>query len=292
MDQLSLAAAVATRGRADVVCGLLGRLRAQTRPADAIVVSVASQEDARGVNGVCPSARIVLGEPGVAAQRNRALDALGARADIVVFLDDDFTPSPNMFARIEALFACRPSLAGATGHVVKDGAGGAPIDAAEADRLAAALDAAPPPHFERAAIGLYGCNMAIRASHAGALRFDERLPLYGWQEDLDFGARLAKRGEVIRTTAFGGVHRGVKTGRHPQRGLGYAQIANPVHLMREGAIPKGYLLKLMARNVAANAVGAVSGDPWADRRGRLKGNIIAFRDLARGRLDPTRAVDL
>jgi hypothetical protein len=32
----------------------------------------------------------------------------------------------------------------------------------------------------------------------GGLAFDESLVLYGWQEDRDFGAKLAKRGQLVQ----------------------------------------------------------------------------------------------
>ena len=42
----------------------------------------------------------------------------------------------------------------------------------------------------------YGCNMAVRLApmREHGLRFDERLPLYGWQEDVDLSRRLAAFG--------------------------------------------------------------------------------------------------
>ena len=288
MSELTLAVVIVTRGRAAILGGLLRRLARQTRRPDFIVVSASEPSDIEGAEG----ASFVFGPPGVGPSRNRALEAIAGEADLAVFLDDDFTPSPAMLARVEALFLGRPQLVGALGHVVKGGVAGPTIGAAEADKLAAALDAAPPKRFERPAIGLYGSNMVVRLSAAEGLTFDETTPVNGWQEDLDFGVRLAQRGDVIRTTAFGGVHRGVRTGAHPQRGLGYAQVATPVRLMRRGTIPKRYLMKLMVRNLASNAVGAVAGGEGVDRRGRFAGNLIAFRDLALGELDPDKASDL
>jgi len=33
-------------------------------------------------------------------------------------------------------------------------------------------------------------------------------------------------------------------------------------------------------------------EPWVDRRGRVRGNLMAFRDLLRGRLDPRRILEI
>ena len=62
--------------------------------------------------------------------------------------------------------------------------------------------------------------------------------------------------------------------------------------MRRGDIPSGYLLRLMARNIAANHLGAFATPRSVDRLGRAKGNWRALLDLALGRLSPGRAADL
>lgn len=287
MRRLTLAVIIATKGRADIAAQLVRHLAAQTRRPDRVVISVASPADAPKAAG----AEIVCGPVGLAAQRNTGLKAV-AGMDLAVFYDDDFVPAPGSLEAIERLFAHRPKLAGATGHVAADGAAGAEISEEAAVGTCRQLHISPPSLAERRVIGLYGCNMAIRMAAAENLWFDEALPLYGWQEDLDYGARLSTRGRVIWTSAFCGVHRGVKSARPVERGLGYAQIANPAYLMRNGDIPAGYLIRLMARNVAANHLGALIRSPATDRFGRVRGNWRALLDLARGRLSPGRAADL
>lgn len=42
----------------------------------------------------------------------------------------------------------------------------------------------------------------------------------------------------------------------------------------------------IGRNLAANLVKIWRPEPWVDRKGRLKGNVIALRDLLKGRLAP------
>ena len=287
MRRLTIAVIIATKGRPGIAAQLVRHLGAQTRRPDRVLLSVATPHDAPRVSG----AEIVCGPVGLAAQRNTGLKAVEG-VDLAVFYDDDFVPAPASLEAIERLFSERPEIAGATGHVAADGAAGAAISDAAAAAICRQLHLSPPPVEERNVIGLYGCNMAIRLAAAKDLWFDEALPLYGWQEDLDFGARLSRRGRVIRTTAFGGVHRGVKSARPVERGLGYAQIANPAYLMRNGDIPARYLIRLMARNIAANHLGALTGASTSDRLGRVRGNWRAFADLARGRLSPDRAAEL
>lgn len=287
MRRLTLAVIIATKGRPDSAMQLVRHLGAQIRRPDRVILSVATPDDAPAVAG----AEIVCGRLGLAAQRNTGLRAV-AGMDLAVFYDDDFVPAPGALEAVERLFSSRREIVGATGLVAADGAAGEEISGETANEICRQLHLTPPPLTMRRVIGLYGCNMAIRLSAADGLWFDEALPLYGWQEDLDFGARLSARGAIIQTTAFSGVHRGVKSARPAERGLGYAQIANPVYLMRRGDIPASYLLKLMAKNVAANHFGALTGSPVFDRIGRLRGNWRALVDLARGRLSPARTTDL
>jgi hypothetical protein len=39
-------------------------------------------------------------------------------------------------------------------------------------------------------------------------------------------------------------------------------------------------------------VKSLRSEPWIDRRGRLKGNLLAMFDVLRGRSDPRRILDL
>jgi hypothetical protein len=41
-----------------------------------------------------------------------------------------------------------------------------------------------------------------------------------------------------------------------------------------------------------NMVRSLAPEPWVDRRGRLRGNLIAIADLLRGRMHPMRAAEL
>jgi hypothetical protein len=142
--------------------------------------------------------------------------------------------------------------------------------------------------------GSYGCNMAFRlyTIRRNELLFDENLPLYGWQEDIDFSRRLARHGRAISSEKLLGVHLGIKTGRTSGVRLGYSQIANPIYLLRKGTVTSNYVRSLIWRNIAANLVRTLRPEPWIDRKGRLRGNVIALVDLATGRLSPRRILEL
>jgi hypothetical protein len=123
---------------------------------------------------------------------------------------------------------------------------------------------------------------------AAGLSFDEALPLYGWQEDIDFTYQLGRRGRLISTGLVTGVHLGTKGGRSSGRRIGYSQVANIVYLWRKGTMEPGLGEKLMRQNLLSNLARSVWPEPHIDRRGRLIGNMLALRDWATGRIDPRR----
>jgi hypothetical protein len=49
---------------------------------------------------------------------------------------------------------------------------------------------------------------------------------------------------------------------------------------------------LIWRNVLANLARTFRPEPWIDRKGRLKGNVLALRDLVTGRISPQRILEL
>ncbi len=284
-----LAVLVATRGRPAILHNLLRRLEAQTRVPDHVIVVGADESDVAGVAS-SPARAVVLGPAGSARQRNEALRIADGRYGTLVFFDDDFVPSRFWLERAETWFSRRPDLAALTGTVLADGIKTSGIPAAEADAMVSAQDRSS---FSGNAliegVGPYGCNMAFRASAIAGLRFDDRLPLYAWLEDSDFGAQVARRGMVARAEDLWGVHLGHKTGRGPGVKLGYSQMVNPVYLCRKGTLPPGFSAKLMTKNIVANAVRSLAPEPMIDRAGRLRGNLIGLGDLLRGRVTPERA---
>jgi hypothetical protein len=125
------------------------------------------------------------------------------------------------------------------------------------------------------------------------LRFDERLPLYGWQEDVDLSRQLAGFGDIMQLGGARGVHLGTKLGRGSGMKLGYSQVANPIYLSsKRRGYPLGRAISHIASNMAMNAVRSVWSEPYVDRRGRLRGNARALCDLVAGRMLPERILDL
>lgn len=286
-----VAVAMATLGRPHVASETLRRLmdNQSLRPA-AVVVSCVRSEDAGEIAGR-PGVTVVTGRPGLAAQRNAALDALPRDIDVVAFFDDDFVADSDWLAVAARLFRDEPDIVGLTGAVVADGIKGPGLTFQEADRLLA--DAPPEGDALIERFSPYGCNMAFRRSAVGQVRFDERLVLYGWLEDRDFGAALARGGgRLVKCLAARGVHMGVKGGRMAGDRLGYSQVVNPLYMLRKGTMTYRQVLDHLFRNISSNLALAARPEPFIDRRGRLRGNLRGLTDVLRGRLEPERAVEI
>lgn len=283
----SIYVAIATIGRPETLCRIVEWLGRQTRQPDGILVASVGAKDVSGLELIDPKVEIVFSEPGLCRQRNRALSALKGRADLVVFLDDDFVPRRDYLEAIEKRFARDADLVGATGGLIADGIHNSGYRFESAIELVE-NDPSPRPTSERPIQALYGCNMTIRLSACADMAFDETLPLYGWLEDVDFTYRLAQRGRLLKSQAFSGVHMGVKGGRTSGLKLGYSQIANPIYLLRKKSVPRTLAFRLMRQNFLSNLVRSARPEPHVDRIGRLKGNLLAFADLLRGRVDPGR----
>lgn len=289
-SNLAVAVIVASLGRPDALAELLEDLERQSRRAARIILSVTDRADVPATVADYHNVDVVLGPKGSCAQRNTALTHLGDACDVVMFLDDDYVPSRFALERAVRLIETNPDVVGATGHLLADGIHGPGISIGEARGMLAQYDGeadpAAVPHHDLD--GLYGCNMVFRASGITGLQFDERLPLYGWQEDIDFAARAAKQGRVVKTFAFAGVHRGIKRGRSSGLRVGYSQVVNPVYLSRKGTMRPRYAAKIVMRNILANHVRAFRPEPWVDRAGRARGNWLGLIDLAMGKIRPER----
>jgi GT2 family glycosyltransferase len=285
-----LAVGIATIGRPALLAAVLDELGRQTRPPDRIVVCAPSADDVAGISA--DHVVVIIGPRGLTRQRNAIIDQLDD-CHLLQFFDDDFVPATTYLAEIERAFTADPGVAMITGEVIADGIIGPGFDIDEARRRLATSTAAGSAALEPVENG-YGCNMAVRLSavHAAQCRFDERLPLYGWLEDVDFSRQLAREGRIAKLAAARGVHLGIKQGRQSGVRLGYSQIANPIYLSRKGTCSWSRALRQMGRNIAMNLARSFNPEPYVDRAGRFTGNLKAMRDLVSGRLDPQRILEL
>ena len=290
---MRIAIGIATRGRPDILAEVLRELDLQTRAPDRILVCHVTSEDVAELPQDFPGVEFLTAQAGLPRQRNRILDAIGD-CDAVLFLDDDFIAASRWLAALEATLLANADCAVATGTVVADGAKGPGITPAEARAILAAD--APPENLTGAHehFNGYGCNMALRLGpmREHCIRFDEKLPLYAWYEDIDLTRRMLPHGKILRLEAARGVHLGVKQGRVTGLRLGYSQVVNPIYLARKGSFPWSHAIPSAARHCIINLLRSLHPEPEVDRWGRFCGNMRGAADLLAGQADPERILTL
>jgi GT2 family glycosyltransferase len=287
---LRIVVGIATYRRRDVLSDTLRALHAQTRRPDRILISTTQPEDVDAQVAADVEAEIFVSEPGLCRQRNILLNELentGDAADVIVFFDDDFIPRSDYLANVESLFS-EPDIASATGTLVGDDTRGPGFSLEEADRRIAQSHAVLQDSHLKDVHSVYGCNMALNYHliRDRQLRFDERLALYGWLEDLDFSRRLSTNSRIVESPQLTGVHRAVKSGRVSGYRLGFSQIMNPLYLAQKKVVPWRWALTRAGKNALANFAGCFCPNPYMDRPGRLRGNLTAFWHLLQGKLSP------
>jgi GT2 family glycosyltransferase len=294
---MNLIVGIATSDRPGMLRQMLDHLRLQERAPDCIVVCGNKHSDTAGIEAAHPSVKLIQAAAGASSQRN-AIIRYATDADVIMFFDDDFFPQADYLRAIARHMRDHPRTMVATGTVIADGINGPGLSVSDAkQRLAtdherrgnAVTAGRATPEFSG-----YGCNMAVRMAELRreGVSFDAALPLYSWQEDVDLSRRLAAFGDVVKLEAARGVHLGVKSGRGSGLKLGYSQVANPLYLVaRRRGYPFGRAIGHISRNVAKNLLRSLWSEPYVDRRGRLRGNLVAVWDLCRGRLSPERILD-
>lgn len=291
---LRIAVGIATAGRREIVPQTVGLLRDQTRPPDVVVVCplVSDKLGDRDFSGLPFDVVVTSGPIGLCAQRNAILDKVAA-CDVIIFFDDDYIAERHYLERIEKLFQSQPDVCAATGLLLADDVTGPGLSVEQGLNIIRNSVGEGSADLKDVH-GLYGCNMAYRVSvvRDNNLKFDENLPLYGWQEDIDFSLQVRPFGRLVKCDLLMGVHLGVKAGRTSGVRLGYSQIANPVYLSKKGTMSWQHARKLISRNIVANLARSLYPEPWIDRSGRLKGNLLALMDLLRGKASPARILQL
>jgi hypothetical protein len=283
---------IASTGRPTELGRWADHVKRQTIPPTKLVYAVVKSTDLP--EHVPDNVTVIDSNPGLPIQRNAALEAVMEACDIIAYFDDDFVPSSFCIEGIDAFFRLYPDVVAANGTLLADGINSAGISYEAAIELVARHDSLPRAHpvLLHELGGLYGCNMVYRINAIGQERFDEELPLYAWQEDIDFAARVGRRGRVVKTNAFHGVHQGVKGARLPGVRLGYSQVVNPIYLMRKGTLPARDAAKLILKNVLMNHAKSLFPEKWIDRLGRCRGNWLAIVDVLLGRDHPKNILGL
>ncbi len=295
-DPLRVAVCIATRGRPRILKETLADLSAQSIQPSAIFVAYVDESDIDDLPSEFGHVHFLAGRLGLCAQRNLLLQAIGSSVDLVLFMDDDFYLHPRYIERAVRVFAEDPTVLGTSGIVLADGAKGPGLSLERARGVLAAVheDGPRKEQVPHAIANTYGCNMMFRLAALNALgmQFDERLPAYGWYEDLDFSRRLLPAGRLVQVPGAYGVHLGAKVGRISGVRLGYSQVVNCVYLSRKGSYPRRNATISAIRNVLANLIRSIAPEAYVDRRGRLRGNMLGIWDTVRGRERPERILEM
>jgi GT2 family glycosyltransferase len=274
----------------DTVCSLQRQL---LKPRQILLVSPSLDHilpDTLALQGVL----FVPSAVGSTTQRNTGLDAMDAGADLVAFLDDDMELCQSYLSEMVRIFDTHPELVVACGTLLHDGGRNSLITREEAKSLCFEVDKRPLESASPSYIPLdwaYGCNMVVRLASVAEMRFDERLPLYGWLEDSDYGFRctIGRHGPVTALAAKA-VHLGWRGGRTSGVRFGFSQIINPLYLWRKARVfpLRHIILQYWIRCFVGNALGILTRDTKWDRRGGLKGNLLGIKHLLTGSCDPSR----
>jgi GT2 family glycosyltransferase len=233
----------------------------------------------------------LFGSAGSCIQRNRALERIRSQCDVVIFFDDDFAPASHWIENCLRVFESDASIGGASGVLLRDGAQTEEISWEEAAKLIEG--AGPVGDLELSECkDLYGCNMAYRSSAIGDVRFDERLVLYGWMEDMDFSRTIGNKERLVQSASMLGVHLGIKSGRVREKRYGYSQVVNPWYLHKKGILSTGEACSKILKPFLMNGMKSIRPERYIDRQGRFGGNIIGIAHLLTGSCRPELAADL
>jgi len=97
---------------------------------------------------------------------------------------------------------------------------------------------------------------------------------------------------LVECDSLIGVHLGLKHGRVSGTKFGYSQVVNPWYLAQKGTMSVKEAWSNILRAIAMNGIKTLRPEAFIDRRGRLKGNVVAVRHLLSGICQPERAAEL
>jgi GT2 family glycosyltransferase len=288
-----------SKGRPEILGEGLKGLRDQTLAPAKIVVVVPTERDLPD-NAMRTGVEIIVGPNGLTCQRNAGIRAIAATTPYVAFFDDDFEPRADYLERAVAFLDGDRSVVALSGLEPDDHR---TVSRAVARRMIAAHASAENgagvfidrgPHFI-----LYGCNMVIRRAILEKEEFDENLPLYAFGEDYEISMRLLRHGRIGRFHGCVGIHLLAPGGRVREVQRAYSQVANNWYFLRKGTVhlPAPWATVrfwsiCVGRATLVAGWNVLRGNRAADWRGRLRGNLMAVRDIFTGRCHPRRILEL
>ena len=294
----SISVVIASKGRPDFVRETIESLQRQTLKPKEIIIVVPSIEDLPPQQWG-DDVKYIVGPLGLTSQRNKGIEAIPATVKYVGCFDDDFELKADYLEQAVAFMNANVSVVGISGRILKDGG----INREEAKTLIASYkpgESSRGMFFSRGKHHiLYGCNMVIRRAVLNYEKFDENLPFYSYGEDYDLSIRLERYGLIGRFQGCIGVHLETPGGRVREVLRGYSFVANnwyfinkrvmhlPLHMawIRFWAICFG-------KSTLTSLWNLLKRDRSLDWSGRLKGQLLALKDILLGCCDPGRIKEM
>ena len=290
----SISVVIASKGRPEFVRETVECLARQTLRPKAIVIVVPSNEDLPN-NQWGDEVQYIIGTLGLTSQRNRGITAIPTTVPYVAFFDDDFELREDYLEQAVAFMNANLSIVGISGHLLAGGG----ISRPEARGLIAAYqprETHKGMFFSRGKHHiLFGCNMVIRRGILNYENFDENLPLYSYGEDYDISVRLERYGLIGRFAGCVGVHLETPGGRVREVLRGYSFVANNWYFLKKRVIHLSlvnawirFWVVCVGKNLWQGLWKLFKGDRTLDWNGRLKGYLLALKDIFLGRCHPRR----
>jgi glycosyltransferase involved in cell wall biosynthesis len=234
---------------------------------------------------VSPAVRYLRSVPSLTRQRNYGIE--DASGDVIVFLDDDVTIQPDLFARLAEVYG-DGSVVGATGRVIEPVSGRVGGPASRLRRLL--LGSGREGTFTRYGYPRYlrnldeptdvefmqGCFMSARYDAAARVRFDEHLGGYALAEDEDFSYRLSRLGRIRYVPEIRVEHRKLGFGSQDARPFGRRVIVNRAYLFRKN-FPQTLLARAQFVLLVLTLIGhRLVNREWRGARGLLDGAMAVW----------------
>ena len=293
----SISVIMASKGRPDLVREAIDGLQRQTLKPDQIIVVVPSNEDLPD-NRWGTDVQYVIGPLGLTLQRNRGIALVPNSVRYVGCFDDDFELRADYLEQAVAFMNANAAVVGISGHLVANGG----ITREEAKELLGKSRPGGSPRGRFFSRGkhhiLYGCNMIIRRPILDYETFDENLPFYSYGEDYDLSIRLERYGLVGRFDGCVGAHLQTPGGRVREVLRGYSFVANNWYFLNKGVMHLPVHMAwirfwtICGKSTLASLWHLLKGDRSLDWNGRLRGHLLALRDIFLGCCEPGRIKEM
>jgi hypothetical protein len=298
IESTSISVVIASKGRPDAVCEIVESLHRQTfKPRQIIIVAPSIEDLPRKQWG--DDVQYIVGPHGLTLQRNKGIEAIPNTVNYVGCFDDDFELKADYLEQAVAFMNANASIMGISGRLLANGG----ISRQESKELIASCKPAGDPRGMFFSQGkhhiLYGCNMIIRRTVLNYERFDENLPFYSYGEDYDLSIRLERYGLVGRFEGCIGVHLETPGGRVREVLRGYSFVANNWYFLKKGVMHLPLVIAwtrfwsmCVGKNILMSLWNLLVGDRSVDWSGRLKGHLLALKDIFLGRCHPGRIKEI